>query len=370
MSAAAGAPAAGRGRVSWADVACLGGIAAGMVWYLALIPVIPSLLGTRPVLLEALNGSAPSMIAAGAFARIGRVPLVLALIAPITGLAAFDPLWWWAGRRYGTSVTQFLASHGGRTQRSTERALRLFDRYGGWTLVFAYYLPVPNNVLYAAAGWAGFSLLRFVVLDLIGSMLQIGLNVGLGYALGRSAAHAAGLVTHYSIAVTVALVAGMFLLGWWRHRPSRAAAQPSTVDAGWQPASPAAGPAAVPAESPAPWEATGAAPREPAPLRALVADGAVPGLVYAVITPDGQATGHLARHGSQPLGPNLLVEIGSVTKIFTALLGRHGRPGRSRARRSDRPAPARRRRTGVPGGGPDHPPPAGHAHLRAAPAAA
>ena len=261
------------------------------------------------------------MIAAGAFARIGRVPLVLALIAPITGLAAFDPLWWRAGRRYGTSVTQFLASHGGRTQRSTERALRLFDRYGGWTLVFAYYLPVPNNVLYAAAGWAGFSLLRFVVLDLIGSMLQIGLNVGLGYALGRSAAHAAGLVTHYSIAVTVALVAGMFLLGWWRPGPAGPRPSPAPwTRAGSQPARPPAG-----------CGASGAAPRLLAGSRgssqvgglcpgALVADGAVPGLVYAVITPDGQATGTWARHGSQPLGPNLLVEIGSVTKIFTALL--------------------------------------------------
>ncbi len=57
-----------------------------------------------------------------------------------------------------------------------------------------------------------------------------------------------------------------------------------------------------------------------AQLRPLVADGVVPGLVYAVVTAAGLATGQLARDGSQPLGPHLVLEIGSVTKVFTALL--------------------------------------------------
>jgi membrane-associated protein len=149
------APARPRRRVRWADVACIGGIAASGVWYLAVIPLIPSLVGTHPVLLEALGGSLPATVAAGAFARIGRASLALALVAPVIGLSAFDPLWWWAGRRYGDCGPRALAGRSPRTARSAERAVRLFERRGGWTLVFAYYLPVPNNVLYAAAGWAG-----------------------------------------------------------------------------------------------------------------------------------------------------------------------------------------------------------------------
>lgn len=212
------ARAVGRGRPRWADVACVGGIVASGVYYLAVIPAIPSLLGTHPVLLEALSGSLPSQVVAGAFARVGRASLALALAAPLLGMSAFDPFWWWAGRRYGDSVTRIVASRNPRTARGVERGLRLFRRSGGWTLVFAYFLPVPNNVLYAAAGWTGFSFLRFAVLDLVGTMLRVAVNVGLGYALGSRAAHAAGLVTRYSIAATVALTAGVIAVAWWRRR--------------------------------------------------------------------------------------------------------------------------------------------------------
>jgi hypothetical protein len=40
-----------RRRVGWADVACLGGLTVGWLYYLAIIPLFPSLIGTHPVLL-------------------------------------------------------------------------------------------------------------------------------------------------------------------------------------------------------------------------------------------------------------------------------------------------------------------------------
>jgi CubicO group peptidase (beta-lactamase class C family)/membrane protein DedA with SNARE-associated domain len=316
-------------------VACLGGLFVGWIYYLAIIPLIPSLIGTHPVLLEALSGSLPAQIAAGSFARLGRASLVLALAAPILGMMAFDPLWWWAGRRYGDAVTQQLAARNPRSARGVMRGRRLFDRFGGWTLVVAYYLPVPNTILYALAGWAGFGLLRFVVLDLIGTILYTSMGVALGYALGSRAAHVAGLISHYSIVATVALVTGLILLAWWRNRKDRAAptvaavgqnaddgvtaqaetqrrnkrgrsaTRPVTVEGGQDSDGGAAVQVAEPVE---------------ARLRPLVADGTVPGLVYAVVTPGGAATGQLSGAGGQALGPHVLLEIGSVTKVFTALL--------------------------------------------------
>ena len=293
--------ASGRRWVRWPDVACIGGIVLSGVWYLAVIPLIPSLVGTHPVLLEAMSGSLPSMVAAGAFAHVGRVSLIVALAAPIIGLSAFDPLWWWAGRRYGETIISTALARSPRTMRATNRGLRLFERLGGWTLVLAYYLPVPNNVLYAAAGWAGFSFLRFAVLDLIGTLLRIVLDVGLGYALGGRAAHAAGLVSRYSIAATVTLIVGLIMVAWWQRRPRRGGSGPIVVAADREPDNAAA---AQVAEH----------------LRRLVADGTVPGLVYAVITPTASATGQMSCAGGDPLGPHVMMEIGSATKVFTALL--------------------------------------------------
>jgi membrane-associated protein len=202
-------------------VACLGGLVGGMLWYLALIPVIPALLGTHPVLLEALNGSLPAMIAAGAFARIGRASLLLALAAPVPGLAAFDPFWWWAGRRYGQGIIGLLARKDPRGGRRLLRGLALFRRYGGWTLVFAYYLPAPNTVLYAAAGWSRIGFLRFALLDLAGTLLRIVVVVGLGYALGHRAAYTAMLISHYALIATIALTAATVLAAVARRRLAR-----------------------------------------------------------------------------------------------------------------------------------------------------
>jgi CubicO group peptidase (beta-lactamase class C family) len=55
-------------------------------------------------------------------------------------------------------------------------------------------------------------------------------------------------------------------------------------------------------------------------LSPLVADATAPGLVYAAVTPGGQVTGQVTGSASQPLGPHVMLEIGSVTKVFTALL--------------------------------------------------
>src|SRR5579884_3728873 len=58
-----------------ADVLCLGPLIVLTIYSLAMIPVAPSLLGPHPLLLSAIHGSESSMLAAGAAARAGTVPL-------------------------------------------------------------------------------------------------------------------------------------------------------------------------------------------------------------------------------------------------------------------------------------------------------
>jgi membrane-associated protein len=188
---------------------------------LVLLFATPSLIGRDPVLLEALRGSTSSLVAGGAFARVGRASLTLALLVPLPTLMMSDPFVWWAGRLWGPDVVELVAGRDAARQRGIQRALRLVERGRSWAVVLAPVLPVPSVIIYAAAGWTGMRLRRFLVLDLIGTFGWIAMIVGLGYALGRPAVHVAHEITHYSLLITIGLVVISVALAAWRApRPS------------------------------------------------------------------------------------------------------------------------------------------------------
>lgn len=200
------APAHERDDLGRRRVICITALSLVALYSLVLIPAVPALLGRDPVLLEALRGSTAAMVAGGAFARIGEASLTLALLAPLPTMMMADPFTWWAGRLWGPDVAKYLGGRGPRGKRRTDRALLLLDRYGSWAVMLAYILPVPSALIYAAAGWTGMRLRRFLLLDFVGTALWIVLIVGLGYAIGRSAVNVAHEITHYSLLLTIALV--------------------------------------------------------------------------------------------------------------------------------------------------------------------
>ena len=191
---------------------CLAVLVLQALYSLALVPAVPSLIGRNPVLLEALRASTAAMVAAGAFARAGQASLALALLAPIPTLLMTGPFLWWAGRLWGPLAAMHLAGRGQRAKRRTDRAVRLLERYDSRAVVFAYLLPVPSALIYAAAGWTGMSLCRFLLLDLAGTLLWVALIVGLGYAIGHDAVNVAHAITHYGLVLTLALIAAALII--------------------------------------------------------------------------------------------------------------------------------------------------------------
>ena len=188
------------------DILCWAGITVSGIYALALLPLVPSLLGTDPVLLELLRGSTTAMVTAGAFARVDEASLVLALLAPFPIMLLFDPLYWWAGRLWGRPVIDLFAGRRPRARRWVEKVERNADRIGPPAVVFAYVLPIPSPLIYAAAGWTGMRLRTFILLDLLGTSMWVLLNVGLGYLIGQSAVDIAKAVSRYALILTVVLV--------------------------------------------------------------------------------------------------------------------------------------------------------------------
>jgi membrane protein DedA with SNARE-associated domain len=188
------------------DFLCLGPILARSIYYYAGIPLGTALQFTRPLYAELLRGSTISLIIAGAFASGGRLPLWAVLIAPVPITMLTDPFYYWAGRRYGRPLIGYLEKHDRRWHRRARRAESFFARWGLWTILFAYFLPVPNDLLYFGAGDAGLPFWRFIAVDLVGTLLFIGLWVSLGFVIGKPAENVADAVGQYSGRITIALV--------------------------------------------------------------------------------------------------------------------------------------------------------------------
>src|SRR3954453_14293149 len=100
------------GRPERADLIILGGIVASGLYALILLPLVPSLVGSHPALLELLRGSASAIVTMGALSRTGHADLAVAILAGIPALIAFDWAYWWAGRRWGSrAIHMFAGSH-------------------------------------------------------------------------------------------------------------------------------------------------------------------------------------------------------------------------------------------------------------------
>ena len=173
-------PAAGRrpgrrvgGRADTALGLLIGLYAA---YSLALLPLVPALIGSHPLLLEIVSGSTLAEATVGAQSRLGELPLWLAVVAGLPGTMAFDWIFWWAGRRWGDRALHlFLGrdpSPRGVAKREARavRLERMAERYGPAAVVLAYYLPLPSLLIYAAAGLSGMRLRTFVALDLLGTL--------------------------------------------------------------------------------------------------------------------------------------------------------------------------------------------------------
>src|SRR4051794_16150858 len=212
------------GRMERADRIIVAGIALSGIYSLALLPLFPVLGSTHPALLELVRGSPASIVNMGARARIGEASFLLAVVLAVPTVMMFDWLFWWAGRRWGEGVFVWLL--GGDTPRTRRRLARvrwLERRFGPFAVVLADILPIPSALVYAAVGDGGMRLWVFLVLDVMGTLLWTGLLATLGYELGRGAVDVTNAISHYSLWITLALVAAII---FFQGRRTRTTASP------------------------------------------------------------------------------------------------------------------------------------------------
>jgi membrane-associated protein len=217
------APATGpeiepRPRLSAPDIICGAGIGLGVAATYVFIVLAPSMLAHHGVLLEALDGYNAAIIGGGAFARVGREPLLLVVLAPLLTVALYDVFYWWAGRRWGNRIVALYTANNPRAARWVARGERIVNRRGILALTVAYYMPFPNVVIYVLCGVSEMPLWAFLLGDVIGTLLWVGLLVGLGWSIGHPAVHVVNEISHYSLITTVAIVVGIVAVTSLRYR--------------------------------------------------------------------------------------------------------------------------------------------------------
>jgi membrane protein DedA with SNARE-associated domain len=233
------------GKAQRADKVLVSMIMLSGIYGFATMPLIPWMLKSHPLLLAAVRGGMASIVNLGAMARVGEVSLVVAIFVGLPATIMFDWVFWWAGARWGERSLHMILGNNRRTEVRLVKVKRWTDKYGAFAVLTAYYLPVPSVLIFAAAGWAGMSLLTFLILDVISALLWIGLLTALGYGMGQTAVDAVNKFGDYSLYVTIALV--VVVIGrqiWTTRRQVIAAHQATAAEAAAQAANPTApGPA-------------------------------------------------------------------------------------------------------------------------------
>ncbi len=214
------------GRPRARDLACALAIAVSAVYALAMIPLTPALIATRPVLLEMLSGSNSAIVAAGAFSDIdSKLQLAVVVSAALPGMLRFDWVIWWAGRLWGHRIVAKLGAHSPRTAAMAAAAERRGTRFAGPAVLFSAFLPISGAPVYAAAGWVGLPLIPFMILDAIGCAAWAALLGTAGYLLGPAGVRVADLVSRYALATVGVLVLLAVAPHAWHAWRSRARAR-------------------------------------------------------------------------------------------------------------------------------------------------
>ncbi|HEY6495743.1 MAG TPA: VTT domain-containing protein [Trebonia sp.] len=198
------------GKPRRVDLLCWAAITLSGLYYLAILPWRVSLIGTHPLVSVLLNGSTEAIVAAAAFARVGHGSIPVVLLVAIPGLIKFDIVYWWAGRLWGEKIIDLFAGRSKRQRRRGQKLVERVNRWGRWftwpAVILSPFLPVPDAIIYAVAGWMSMSWVTFLILDAIGNLAWAGMLAGLGYALGQHAVNVAETVSKYGLWVSIAIV--------------------------------------------------------------------------------------------------------------------------------------------------------------------
>jgi membrane protein DedA with SNARE-associated domain len=167
------------------------------------------------------------LIAASIYAGVGRLNVVVVAMAGFLAAVVGDNIGFAIGHFGGRALALRWGKYVFLTSERLDKAEDFFDRHGGKVIVVARFIEGLRQANGIVAGISGMHWRRFVLFNMIGAALWVGVWVSLGYLAGNHIVAAYGQITRYSLYVLIAL--GVVLVAFIaRHllRRRRAASDP------------------------------------------------------------------------------------------------------------------------------------------------
>jgi len=122
----------------------------------------------------------PMLVMAGAYAAQGNFTLSAALVIAVAASLLGDLPWYFAGRRYGYSILNFLCRVAVEPATCVQRTENKLARWGAPSLMIAKFVPGFATVAPPLAGATRLPLVAFLFYSAIGAALWAGAAIALG----------------------------------------------------------------------------------------------------------------------------------------------------------------------------------------------
>lgn len=156
------------------------------------------------------------LIAGGALSAHGKMSLATVILFGVLGCLAGDAIGFWIGRKWGSRAMSLLCCLSADPLNCSNNAREKFQRYGLGVLCVAKFFPGLDAVMPPLAGAQRVSLVRFLALDAVGSLLWAAVYAGLGYLFANQLHVAIAWAKHFGNAFGIAIGIPIGLYAAWR----------------------------------------------------------------------------------------------------------------------------------------------------------
>lgn len=161
--------------------------------------------------------SIPFLLTVGALAGAGRLNFAFALVLGLSAALLADLFWYYAGRRRGPKVLQFLCRLSFEPEACVRGTEKVFTKHGARSLLVAKFIPGLNLVAAPLAGLVRMHVLRFLVFDGLGALIWIGVYAGLGYLLSDQLERIAVYAMRLNTSLLFVLAGGILAFITWKY---------------------------------------------------------------------------------------------------------------------------------------------------------